>query len=85
MSFESNLKIKNTNVKSCLASMNSKMNLKKIRLRWFGHLMRITEERITKKILHTKTESKRPRKRPRTRRIDKIRNNIDIRGQNRKK
>ena len=50
-----------------------KNDIQKIRLRWFGPVMRMTEERIPKKILHTKLEGKQPRGRPRTRWIDKIR------------
>ena len=40
--------------------------------------MQIGEERILKKMLHTKMEGKRPRGRPRIRWIDQIRKGIDI-------
>ena len=45
-------------------------------------VMWMREERIPKKMLHTKMEGKRPRGRPRTRRIPKIRKDIDMRGEN---
>jgi hypothetical protein len=45
----------------------------------FGHKMRVTEERIPKKMLHTKMKGKQPRERPRSRWIDQIRKDIEIR------
>ena len=43
---------------------------------WMG------EERILKKMLHTKMEGKPPRGRPRTRWIDQIRKDVEMRGEN---
>ena len=40
------------------------------------------EKRIIKKMLHTKMEGKRPTGRPKTRWIDKIRKDIEMRGEN---
>ena len=54
---------------------------KKRRLRWFGHVIRMGEERIYKKMLHTKMEGKRPLGRPGTRWIDQIRKDIEMRGE----
>ena len=44
--------------------------------------MRMEEERIPKKVLHTKMEGKQPRERPRTRWKDQIRKDIELRGGN---
>ena len=44
--------------------------------------MRMREERIPKKMLHTKMEEKQPRGRPRTRWLDQIRKDIELRGEN---
>ena len=41
-----------------------KNDTQKSRLRWFGHLMQMKEERIPKKMLHPKMEGKLPRKDP---------------------
>ena len=38
-----------------------KNGIKKRKLRWFGYCERTREERLPKKILHTKMEEKRPR------------------------
>ena len=44
--------------------------------------MQIREERIPKRMPHTKMEGKRPRGRPRNRWIVQIRMDIDMRGEN---
>ena len=59
-----------------------KNDIEKSRLRWFRHLMQIGQERIPKKMLHTKLEGKQPRGRPRNRWIDQVRKDIEMRGEN---
>ena len=59
-----------------------KNGILKSRLRWSEHVMRMREERIPRKKLHRKMEGKRPRSRPRTRWIDRIRKDIEMRGEN---
>ena len=56
--------------------MGAKINIdiQKRRLRWFGHVMRMREKRIN--------DRKRPRGRPRTRCINKIRKDIEMIGGN---
>jgi hypothetical protein len=44
-----------------------KNEIQKSKLRWFGYVMRMREEKIPKKMLNTKMEGKLPRRRPRTR------------------
>ena len=44
-------------------------------------VMSMGEERIAKKMLHTKMGGKRPRRRPRTRWIDQIRMDLEMRGE----
>ena len=61
-----------------------KMTLKS-RLKWFGHVMQMREERLPKKMLQIKMEGKWPRGRSKTRWIDQIRKNIKMRGENWKK
>ena len=59
-----------------------KNHIQNSRLRQFGHVMQMRDEMISKKMLNTKMEGKRPRGRPRTRWIGQIRKGIEIRGEN---
>ena len=45
------------------------------------NVMQFTDERIPKKMQHTKLEGKQPRGIPRTRRIDQIRKDIEMIGE----
>ena len=53
---------------------NTINHIKAQRLSWFGHLHRIPEERMVKKVYKWKPMSKRPQGRPKNRREDDIRN-----------
>jgi hypothetical protein len=48
-------RIRNTNIRLELGVVEIKNDIKKSR--WFGHVMWVTEERIPKKMLHTKMET----------------------------
>ena len=43
------------------------------RLRWFGHVQRMEENRIPKRVLYMNLETTRPRSRPRNRWLDEVR------------
>ena len=43
------------------------------RLRWFGHVQRMEENRILKRVLYMNLETTRPRCRPRKRWLDEVR------------
>jgi hypothetical protein len=59
-------------------STNTEFRKKNIflhRLRWFGHVQRMEENRIPKRILYMNLESTRPRGRPRNKWQDEVREN----------
>ena len=60
------IKIKNTNIRLELGVDEIENVIQNSRLRCFGYVMRMREERIPKKMLQTRMEGKRPRGRPRT-------------------
>jgi hypothetical protein len=54
--------------------------IKSLRLRWCGHIKRMNNERIPKKIITTKIEGARKRGRPRKRWIDEVEEDLKIMG-----
>jgi hypothetical protein len=60
-------RIRNDDIREQLKVDDIKTDIEKNRLRWYGHVMRIADERIPKKTLEMKLRRRRPRGRPRTR------------------
>jgi hypothetical protein len=52
------------------------------RIRWYGHILRIKEERITKKVLSMKVKGKHPRGRPSSRWENQVRKRCHTEGRN---
>ena len=51
--------------------------VREIRMRWYGHVMRMEEESPIKKVMNYKIEGKRPRGRPRKRWKDNVKQDMD--------
>ena len=49
-------RVRRTNIRLKLEVYEINNDIQKSMLRWFGYIMRLREERIPKKILHTKKE-----------------------------
>jgi hypothetical protein len=63
-------RIRNDDIREQLKVDNIKIDIEKNRLRWYGHIMRMADERIPKRTLEMKLRGRRPRGRPRTRWMD---------------
>jgi hypothetical protein len=65
-------KIRNNDIREQLKVDDIKHDMKRKRLKWYGHAMRMADERIPKKMLEMKLRGRRPRGRPRTRWMDQV-------------
>jgi hypothetical protein len=70
--------IRNTNIRLELGMGEHKNGIRKRRLKWYGYVMRMGEDKIPNKTLHTKNAGKRLRGRPRIRWIDRFIKDIEI-------
>jgi hypothetical protein len=50
------------------------------RLKWYGHVMCMADDRIPRKMLEMKLRGRRPRGRPRTRWMDEVKREMEKRG-----
>ena len=73
-----NKRLGNTNIKFELGVDEIKNDIQNNRLRRFGKVLRESEERISKKILHEKMVGKRPKGRLRSKWMDSIRKDVDM-------
>jgi hypothetical protein len=73
-------KIKNDDIREQLKIDDIKYNIERNRLKWYGHVMRMADERIPKRTLEMKLRGRRPRCRPRTRWMDQVMRDVEKRG-----
>jgi hypothetical protein len=73
-------RIRNDDIREQLKVDNIKTDKEKNRLRWYGNVMRMADERIPKKTLEMKLRGRRPRGRPRTRWMDEVMRDVEKRG-----
>ena len=51
-------RIRNIDIRLELGVVEMKNDIQKTKLKWFGHVMQMREERVSKKMQHTKIEGK---------------------------
>jgi hypothetical protein len=73
-------KIRNDDIREQLKVDNIKHDMERKRLKWYGHVMRMADEKIPKKMLEMKLRGRRPRGRPRTRWMDQVKREMEKRG-----
>ena len=72
--------IRNDDIRENLGVLSVEEAARVSRLRWFGHVQRMQDYRLPKRILSAEVPGVRPRGRPRKRFIDSIRSDLEIRG-----
>ena len=70
------VKLRNTAIREPLNIKSLLLRIKKSQLRWFGHVSRMLQERLPKQTFYTNMSGKRPIKRPRTRWLDYIEDDL---------
>ena len=63
-----------------IAKLQDRSTLEENRIRWFGHVMRMGEERLPKMILKIKLKGKKAVGRPRMKWEDQVKRNVERRG-----
>jgi hypothetical protein len=73
-------KIRNNDIREQLKVDDIKHDMERNRLKWYGHVMCMADERIPKKMLEMKLRGRRPRGRLRTRWMDQVQRDMEKRG-----
>jgi hypothetical protein len=73
-------KIRNDDIREQLKVDDIKNDIERNRLKWYGHVMCMADERIPKRMLEMKLSGRRPRGRPRTRWMDQVMRDVEKRG-----
>jgi hypothetical protein len=69
----------NSDIREQLKADDIKHDMGRNRPKWYGHVMRMADERIPKKMLEMKLRERRPRGRPRTTWMDQIKRDMEDR------
>jgi hypothetical protein len=73
-------KIRNDDIREQQKVDDIKNDTERNRLKWYGHVMRMADERIPRRTLEMKLRGRRPRGRPRTRWMDQEMRDVEKRG-----
>ena len=69
--------VRNADFKDMLGQPPVSLKLRKARMKWFGHVKRINEERQVKQVMQEEMQGRRPAGRPRTRWRDVLRRDLE--------
>jgi hypothetical protein len=72
-------KIKNDDIREQLKVDDIINDIERNRLQWYGHVMRMADERIPRRTLEMKLRGRRPRGRPSTRWMDQVMRDVEKR------
>ena len=72
--------VRNVDIRESLCQPPVSLKLRRARLKWFGHVERMGDERQVKKIMNAEMEGRRPVGRPRTRWRDVIQRDLESTG-----
>ena len=72
--------VRNTDIRERLCQPPVSLKLRRARLKWFGHVERMGDERQVRRITKAEMEGRRPVGRPRTRWKDVIRRDLESSG-----
>ena len=72
--------VRNVDIRERLRQPPVSLKLRRARMKWFGHVERMGEEREVKRVMRAQMQGRRPRGRPRTRWKDVIRRDLETSG-----
>ena len=72
--------VRNVDIREMLSQPPVSLKLRKARMKWFGHLERMSDERQVKRISQAEMQGRRPAGRPRTRWRDVLRRDLECSG-----
>uniref|UniRef100_A0A8D8UV89 Endonuclease-reverse transcriptase n=1 Tax=Cacopsylla melanoneura TaxID=428564 RepID=A0A8D8UV89_9HEMI len=75
-------RVRNTDIRRTLKIECLEETMRNRRLRWFGHMKRMSSERLPRKMYEMEMEGVRPRGRPRYRYRDTIKSDVERKGEN---
>ena len=69
--------VRNVDIREMLCQVPVSLKLRRARMKWFGHVERMGEDRQVKRIMQVEMSGRRPRGRPRTRWKDVVRRDLE--------
>ena len=73
-------RVRNCEIRRDIVEESIRVSVERSRLRWYGHVMRMNEERIPRRMEGLEVVGWRPRGRPRRRWMDEVKMDVEKRG-----